>query len=145
MTWLLLPACAQAICMLVDEAWFHRRRGLPRWERLGHPLDTLSLLAPLCLALSGPAGPAGERWFAALAVFSCLCITKDEFVHADRCDAAEHWLHALLFVLHPLVLACAWLLWRQGEWPALALQTVTIAGFLCYQTFYWNFFEGDDR
>jgi len=28
--------------MGVDEFYFHRRRGLPRWERLAHPLDTMT-------------------------------------------------------------------------------------------------------
>ena len=35
----------QGLAMLVDELLFHRRRGLPRWERIGHPIDTLSVLA----------------------------------------------------------------------------------------------------
>lgn len=42
---LFIPFPLQMICMAVDEAHFHRWRGLPRWERLGHSLDTLTVLA----------------------------------------------------------------------------------------------------
>ena len=41
---LYLPFAVQGLAILVDEFWFHHRRGLPRWERLGHPIDTLPLI-----------------------------------------------------------------------------------------------------
>ncbi len=41
---LAVPFALQGLAILVDEFYFHRRRGLPIWERWGHPLDTLSLL-----------------------------------------------------------------------------------------------------
>ncbi len=40
---LFIPFALQTCCMAVDEVHFHRQRGLPRWERLGHPLDTLTV------------------------------------------------------------------------------------------------------
>jgi 2-polyprenyl-6-hydroxyphenyl methylase / 3-demethylubiquinone-9 3-methyltransferase len=103
--WLVVPLGLQALAMAVDEAYFHRRRGLPRWERIGHPLDTL---------------------------------TKDEAVHARLCTAGEQWLHAILFVLHPIVLAAFALLWRAGHTDILAVQLALVAGFGIYQVVYWN-------
>ena len=44
----MIPIVLQGVIMVVDEGWFHRTRGLPRWERIGHPLDTLTIV--LCLA-----------------------------------------------------------------------------------------------
>jgi hypothetical protein len=130
---------AQAALMLVDEFHFHHQRRLPHWERIGHPLDTLSVLA--CYAMTimlSPSDGAVVR-YAALAVFSCLFVTKDEFIHARLCGPGEHWLHAALFVLHPVVLTMAALLWREGEHRALltAQGTVTLV-FGIYQTVYWN-------
>jgi hypothetical protein len=54
-----------------------------------------------------------------LAAASCLIVTKDEFVHSRECKAGEQWLHALLFVMHPLVLGAGFLLWvdRVGVIP----------------------------
>ena len=46
----LIPFLAQAIVISVDESVIHNRRDLPRWERSGHPLDTLSVLVVNALA-----------------------------------------------------------------------------------------------
>ena len=154
MAWLLLaPLALQAVAMGFDEFYFHRRRRLPRWERVGHPLDTLTLLACWGLIFWAPASPPFFWLYAGLAVFSSLFITKDEFVHARRCPAGEHWLHAVLFVLHPLVLLVSALAWPLFDPPAavpdyLAPASFVKAGlivhaaagvlFLVYQTVYWN-------
>ena len=34
-----------AFFMIIDEFYFHMKRILPKWERIGHPLDTLFFLA----------------------------------------------------------------------------------------------------
>jgi hypothetical protein len=130
---------AQAAFMVVDEFHFHHERRLPRWERIGHPLDTMSVFACYAVALAFSPGDVAVGGYAALAVFSCLFVTKDEFVHANLCGPAEHWLHAVLFVLHPVVLALAAFLWVQGGHRALlaAQGSVTLA-FGVYQTVYWN-------
>jgi len=130
MTLSLIPIGLQAAAMLVDEGWFHRRRGLPRWERIGHPLDTLTLVACLVWLLHG----GSAHGYLALAVGSTLFVAKDEPVHAQLCTPGEHWLHALLFVLHPLVLASFYVLPR----PVLAGQLAVTLAFLAYQVIYWN-------
>jgi hypothetical protein len=138
---LLLPAVLQGLAMFVDELVFHRKRGLPRWERLGHPLDTLT--AALCYGwlVSVPAGSANAQMvYVALCAFSCLFITKDEFVHARLCEPLENWLHALLFVLHPVVFLAFGVLWYSGvhEWVIRGALAATV-GFLSYQVAYWSF------
>ncbi|HYO97541.1 MAG TPA: hypothetical protein VER33_23680 [Polyangiaceae bacterium] len=135
---LTLPLGLQATFMLVDELHFHRKRGLPRWERVGHPLDTLSVLA--CYALTLGLAPTPESlWvYAAASAFSCIFITKDELVHAKACDAWEQWLHAVLFVLHPIVLACTALLWLSGARTLLVAQAALTCAFGLYQVIYWN-------
>ncbi|HYQ14865.1 MAG TPA: hypothetical protein VEQ58_03880 [Polyangiaceae bacterium] len=136
--WLSLPLFLQGLAMLVDELHFHRRRGLPRWERIGHPVDTLSVL--VCYGLSLSVAPSQQNLviYAVLAALSCLLITKDELVHAARCEPWEQWLHALLFVLHPIVLSVAALLWLRQERLLLALSAALTAGFGAYQFAYWN-------
>lgn len=138
----LLPAGVfgtQAALMLADEFYFHRRRGLPRWERVGHPLDTLSVLACYATAMAFSPNDGALAAYVAAAAFSCLFITKDEFVHARLCGPGEHWLHAALFVLHPIVLGLAALLWIRGEFrAALVAQAGVTLLFGAYQTLYWN-------
>lgn len=135
---LLIPIVVQALVMGVDEFYFHRRRGLPRWERWGHPLDTATVLACYAVALALPPTSTSLAIYVALAIGSCVFITKDEFVHAEHCSPIEQWLHALLFVLHPIVLAAAGLLWWTGQTRLLVLQAILIGAFGLYQLVYWN-------
>ena len=128
----------QGTLMLVDEFWFHRRREMPRWERIGHPLDTLTVLVPLLLTLFVPPTRPWTVAFAVLAVISCLFVTKDEWVHARLCTPGEQWLHALLFLLHPLIFAAIWFLWMKGGVGWITLQAAVTFGFLCWQTLAWN-------
>jgi len=129
--WLFAPFFLQMIFMAADEFWFHRRRGLPRWERIGHPLDTLTVVLCLAWILLIPPNHRTVAVFLALAIFSCVFVTKDEPVHKRCCSAAELWLHAILFVLHPIVMASAGLLWP-AIWstsPDYLLWAVQFSGF----------------
>ena len=133
MNFWILPFLIQGLLMAFDEGYFHRKRGLPKWELIGHPVDTISVL----LALSVPAFFAittvNENIFIALAILSSLCVTKDEFVHKEVCVGLEHWLHALQFVLHPILFLAAWNLWQQGEQNLLQTQIFLIFVFFLYQ------------
>jgi 2-polyprenyl-6-hydroxyphenyl methylase/3-demethylubiquinone-9 3-methyltransferase len=135
----IIPVALQGLAMLVDEAWFHRRRGLPRWERIGHPLDTLTIV--ICLAwllVTSPADPSALAVYVGLAIASTLFVTKDEWVHAKLCSAGEQWLHSLLFVLHPIVLAAFALPWWSDHEELLVGQLLVTVAFLSYQIIYWN-------
>lgn len=138
--WLVAPMLLQGLLMIVDEAVFHRRRGLPRWERVGHPLDTLTVAATLGFACVVDARtPWALPVYVALAAFSSLFVTKDEPVHARLCGAGEQWLHAMLFVLHPVVFFCYALLWREGGYGGVMIaQWALTVAFGMYQYLYWN-------
>lgn len=140
MTFLFLIAAGlQAALILIDEFFFHWARGLPRWERLGHPVDTLSLLAPLSLAAFSTPTEITQRLFIVLAVLSCLCVTKDEWVHRERAPAAEQWVHSILFILHPVVLLGAYFAWTVDPvWIRIVVMPMGV--FLLYQIIFWNFY-----
>ncbi len=144
---LLLPALLQMLAMFLDEFVFHRARGLPRWERLGHPLDTLStLLCYAWLVYTPPDRPHALAVYVALCAFSCLFITKDEFVHARLCEPAETWLHALLFVLHPIVFLGFGVIWqlRLGAW-LITVELLLTLGLLLQQIVYWSYVDRQKR
>jgi hypothetical protein len=154
---LLIPSLCQSVCMVVDEFHYHLRRGLPRWERIGHPLDTLTVLACLFWMLLVPPDSGSIAVYAGLGVFSCLFVTKDEWVHARTCTGGEHWLHAMLFVSHPLMLLALSQFWPalhaspqtafsfgEGRFEGierafLLAQTGFTVLFGLYQLIYWNF------
>jgi len=46
---MLLPLAVQGLAILVDEFYFHLARGLPRWERIGHPAQILTQSLPSTL------------------------------------------------------------------------------------------------
>jgi 2-polyprenyl-6-hydroxyphenyl methylase/3-demethylubiquinone-9 3-methyltransferase len=141
----LLPFALQGLAMAVDELGCHRRRPVPRWEWLGHVLDTVVFLGCLAWPLLFPPDPARVRGYALLAAVSCLLITKDELVHRRLCGGGEQWLHAVLFILHPVVLiatACLWLGAGTAALPApppdlargmLLVQGFAVSGFLALQ------------
>ena len=135
---LCIPLSIQAALMVVDEIHFHRQRGLPRWERIGHPIDTLSVLICYGVALTRPPSNTALTVYAVLAMLSCVLVTKDEFVHSRCCLPAEQWIHSLLFVLHPIVLGAAALLWLRHGTALLAVQSALTLAFGCYQLLYWN-------
>lgn len=137
-----IPFFLQAILIGADEWFFHLRRNLPKWERIGHPIDTLSVLICFAFLYLIPFSPLALKWYIALALVSSILITKDEFVHKHHCPAAEQWLHAVLFINHPILLSAAAILWYHSPplFPTfLFCQGSCVAAFMFYQIIYWNF------
>ena len=156
MKWLILaPFLLQSALMFVDEFIFHRSRGLSTWERVGHPIDTLSVLAIYLLAYTIDPSPTGFAIGGGLTVFSMILVTKDEAYHQRECSVAEQRCHGLLFGLHPLhfiTVLCLWPLLRsdhlvgalaplenlRGVESALPIMLALTAGAFFHQVFYWN-------
>ncbi len=139
---LLLPFFIQMVAIGIDEIYFHYKRGLPLWERIGHPLDTLTVISALSYICLVPYSPFALKIYIGISVFSCVFVTKDEFVHKHYSPAAENWLHAFLFLLHPIVLTIAGWIWR--SFPELMFflyaQLASMILFCLYQGIYWNVF-----
>lgn len=135
---LYLPFMLQGVLMVIDEV-FHYKRGLGLWERLGHPLDTLTVFVPLAMVSLNDYSEAGQTVFISLGVFSCLFITKDEFIHTKECSFIENWLHSLLFILHPLIFVMTFILWKNHpEDQFIDFQPIIIGSFMLYQVFKWS-------
>lgn len=121
----------QGIAMVIDEFYFHQKRGLGRWERIGHPIDTVFFILALWGALNADRLGSGGAW--SLMLLSSLIVLKDEFEHKRLTPPAENLLHGLLFMVHPLVLIAVWIERASlGDWiliPPLL--------FLIYQVLFW--------
>lgn len=128
----------QGILMFVDEFYFHHKRRLKKWERIGHPVDTLFFALCFLFVLFNPFD--NQSIFFILAIFSSLIITKDEWVHSKECEPMEQWLHAVLFVIHPISIGALYFAWKQNLYNIIIIQSIIITLFGMYQTFYWNFF-----
>ncbi|MDZ4662844.1 MAG: hypothetical protein SGJ18_14625 [Pseudomonadota bacterium] len=140
MIWI-LPVIVQGILMAVDEFYFHRRRGLPKWEIWGHPVDTLSVL--LCLTLIILFPQMTWQYYLVPATVSCLCVTKDEWVHSELCEPFEGWIHSLLFIIHPLVLWSFFEL-AKAHISFLFYLLLGLLVFLIYQIVFWGFLRKNE-
>ena len=129
----------QGILMFFDEFKFHHQRGLNRWERIGHPIDSFFFLIPFLYTQYF----SNIYVFIGLCFFSCLIVTKDEFVHAKECLGSEQWLHAVLFLFHPVALYGLWVAWENDLNKIIQIQSLIIFGFMLYQIIYWNFMIGE--
>ena len=159
---LFMPIAIQALAMFFDEFYYHWKRGLPKWEQVGHPVDTTSVLLCFGMTVFSEFSIENLAIYIGFAVFSSLLITKDEFVHAEHCEPGEAWLHSVLFVLHPMVLlamAYAWFLSNTAvlHWPVaftnslgvgpsqlrffLQTQFAVIFLFFIYQIVYWRYYD----
>ncbi len=128
----------QTVLMIVDELYYHRRRGLGVSEAAGHAMDTCLFLAAVSLPSFLTAKPSALAGYALLALVSSLVITKDEWVHASECKPGEQWLHSLLFVLHAPVLIGFGLVWvRYPNSVLIRGLPGLVAGWALYQTTYW--------
>lgn len=139
---LVLPFVFQACTMMIDEFHFHRERGLPRWERIGHPLDTLTVVLFYGFLLTSPPSQQVLPVLIGLGLFSMIFTAKDEPIHARLCCRKEHWTHIVLFALHPLVLLSAGYLWWiqvPSSRVVLQLQGGLTTLFMVHQIVYWNF------
>lgn len=131
----------QGLILFIDEFFFHRKRGLPLWEKVGHPLDSLSVVGCYAFLYFFDYSAATLIIYLLLAVFSCVLITKDEFIHTAQATAQENWLHSLLFILHPVPLIGAGLLWAAAaEKQTFALIGAFVFSFMLYQIGYWGFY-----
>lgn len=136
---LFVPLFLQGFFIFLDEILFHRKRGLPIWEIWGHPLDTLTVAAVYGTTVFLPYSENLFDLYLGLSIFSSVFVTKDEFIHANTCKPGEHWLHALLFVLHPTSFLCAYFLWKNGSaQDFLWVQFILVSTFLIYQILYWG-------
>lgn len=135
----LVAIAIQGAVILFDEFFFHRKRSLPRWERIGHPIDSLTVLACLLFLAYAERTAINEVIFYGLAIASCLCVTKDEWVHRKVCSAEEMWLHSVLFIIHPIVLFSGMIEWEDNR-PSFLAAAGGIFVFMTYQILYWNFF-----
>ena len=124
--------------MFFDEFKFHHQRGLKKWERIGHPIDSLFFLIPFLYTLKF----TSTYLFIGLCIFSSLLVTKDEFVHAKECGASEQWLHSVLFLMHPVAFVGLWVAWQNNFVVIVQLQSLLIFMFMLYQVIYWNFIVG---
>jgi len=126
------------VLMLIDELAFHANRTLPKWERVGHPLDAMTVWVCSMFALLAPFNLKNVYVYCGLAVISCLFVTKDEPVHDLYCRKSENLLHAILFFIHPIVLWQIYGLWSFQSIHSLIWINLGLSVGIGLQWYLWN-------
>lgn len=135
---LFVPFFLQGALIATDEIYCHRRRGLSQLEKLSHVVDSSLLLITFVFALYVNPTANSEIQFFVLSAISTVAITKDEWIHARESDGLEQWLHAWLFIVHPLVLVSLWQVWHQSGRRDYLLGAAAAIGAFCFtQTIGW--------
>jgi hypothetical protein len=73
-----------------------------------------------------------------LSVLSCLIILKDEWVHAGRVSGFEGFLHASLFLIHPVTLYWLLQVWQNEDRGPIRWIALGLLGFAVMQFGLWN-------
>lgn len=143
MTWyLLLPLILQGVLVGVDELFCHRSRGLSLLEARLHIIDTLLAALPLLVILvAGQITSSTMAIYTVVSTLSCLSITKEEGLHQKVCGPWEHWIHSLMFMVHPLVyisLGYQWVNNTANLAPIALTYFIMMLSFTLYQLVYWH-------
>lgn len=129
----------QALVMIFDEFFYHRRRGLEKFERWGHVADTTLFFAAITLPILLVPHAFNIGVYIFFAASSAIITTKDEWIHARFCTGGEQWCHSILFLLHGAILVALGILWTiDPSSSVLRLLPLPVGLWGIYQFFYWN-------
>jgi len=149
---LLLPLVEQGLAILVDEFYFHFARGLPRWEHLGHPLDTFTVLAPILWQgfslqshgnLTDYIVPPHSRACSSSRMNSYMPMLARRPSTSMPCSSScihwflPRWPCSGLYITRPPERSCGSN--RFAAWAsALPIQAAILTLYMIYQDVYWN-------
>lgn len=133
----------------VDEYYFHRKRQLCRLEVYSLLIDGALYLIPLGIAIFAPISDSWKLLYIAFATLSCLSVAKNEWFY-HHIEKKERTLHALLYLLHPILLYSFYLSWVENYFVHnlnFWIIQICYLGFgfktLSYQIIYWNYVRTD--
>ena len=150
-TFLLIIMSLQVILFHVDEYYFHRKRGLSKYEIASAITDGAFYVLPLIIATFAKFDSIWKTIFIVLAGISCLSIAKNELFY-PALQVKERIIHSLLYVLHPILLYSFYISWKGNFFDAYPnfwiLQLLYVAiGFktVIYQIIYWNYIHENPK
>ncbi|RHX93798.1 hypothetical protein DLM76_12420 [Leptospira yasudae] len=144
----------------IDEFYFHWKRGLPTWERIGHSIDIVFTIIPYSILIFFEYDQTNLLVYVIFALISCMTVVKDVWVHNRECEASEEFIHGLMSMLHPILLLIPALLWPSfhgGQSSILLSKDATMFKFfftaiyigsfvwLAYNFIFWNMIDKGRR
>ena len=141
-----------ALLYFMDEHIFHRERGLSPSEIKSGMFDGILFVLTVGLTIFSTYSTGLAYLYITLASLSCLSIIKHEYFYPDYLSKRERITHALLYIIHPLILYAFYNSWKsnlfdenlmywmlQLAYFALAFKSAS------FYIIYWNYVYERDR
>ncbi|MCO4794186.1 MAG: hypothetical protein KC493_10755 [Bacteriovoracaceae bacterium] len=134
----------------IDEFKFHKKRGLKKVELINALFDGALFIGALIIPLFTTYSYWWEKLYIAMCICSCLSIIKNEFFYKGL-EIGERVTHALLYVLHPVILFAYYDGWKVNYfdnhyyvWMIQLLYVFLGVQAITYQIIYWNYIHDDN-
>lgn len=134
--------------LLYDEYVIHKERGLTKREITGGIIDGFLYIATIAVTIFTSYSEQLAFLYISLATLSCLSIVFHELYYPDKIRKTERIIHALLYIIHPLILFAFYESWKsdmfQNNYTYWMLQLGYF--FLAFKTktyfiIYWNYID----
>jgi hypothetical protein len=129
-----------------DEYALKRKRSLSQSEINSALIDGFLFLSIVALTIFTNFSSTLSYVYIGLAVLSCASIIKNEFFYPDTIKREERVVHALMYVLHPLILYCFYTSWSMNffitnmtYWTMQLLYLILGFKTITYHVIYWNY------
>lgn len=145
---LVFIASLHGTLFMIDEHFFHKKRGLVKGELLSSIIDGILFLTPITLTVFTRHSFELEKIYIVLSVLSCISISKNEFFYRGI-EQKERLIHSALYVLHPILLYTFYMAWisnffaiHLNFWTIQLVYLAMCVQTMAYKTVYWNYIHG---
>ena len=135
-----------AIAFTFDEYILNKKRNLSQKEINSALLDGILYLAAVALTIFTTFSENLGRVYIGLALLSCISVVKNEAIYPGNIPKIERITHAMLYVLHPLILYAFYISWAQNFFQTNMTYWMLQLGYfvlglkaISYHMIYWNY------
>ena len=140
-----------AVLYFLDEHIFHRERGLSTNEIKSGVFDGILFVITVGLTIFTTYSESLSYLYITLATLSCLSIIKHEYFYPEVLSKKERLTHALLYIVHPLILYAFYLSWQSNLFDQNLLYWMLQLAYFAlafksasFYIIYWNYIYEKD-
>lgn len=141
-----LTTTLHALVFFYDEYILHKKRVLSQKEVNSGLIDGLLFLSTVAMTLFTTYTKQLGYLYIALGFLSCLAILKHELFLPSDISPKERLVHAILYVLHPLILYAFYTSWKMNFFATNLTYWMLQLGYfalgfkaISYHVIYWNY------
>ncbi len=135
-----------AFAFAYDEYVLNKRRDLSQGEINSALIDGIIYLSTVAFTIFTTYSDVLGSLYVFLASCSCISIIKNEYFYPNNLPKIERIIHAILYILHPLILYAFYLSWKENFFQTNMTYWMLQLGYMAlgfkamsYHVIYWNF------